>query len=149
MNLMWLGVERRLDEYTRPSYDEWGLILAKAVATRGDCRRRQIGAVILDADHRIVGAGYNGAPPGEPGCLAGNCPRAFSDVPPDAPYTGRGNCIATHAEMNCLMDAGRDKLSPGCVMYVSDKPCPDCQKMLRGFKVKAKWPGSEQNGDQS
>ncbi len=59
----------------RPNWDEWALGIAKAVSTRGDCTRRQVGAVILDAWHGPVSFGYNGTRPGEPGCLDGACPR--------------------------------------------------------------------------
>jgi dCMP deaminase len=59
----------------RPTWDEYGLIIARAVSCRGDCTRRQVGAVLLDADNRIIGAGYNGAAPGGMSCLGGDCPR--------------------------------------------------------------------------
>lgn len=49
--------------------------IAEAVARRGDCTRRQVGAVLLDQGHRIIGAGYNGGPKGGASCLAGECPR--------------------------------------------------------------------------
>lgn len=60
---------------TRPDWHEYGLNLARAAATRGDCTRRQVGAVILDAQHRVVSVGYNGSYPGGPSCLGGDCPR--------------------------------------------------------------------------
>jgi deoxycytidylate deaminase len=52
----------------RPSWDDWALGIAHAVAARADCTRRKIGAVILDSEHRIVSTGYNGSPPGGPSC---------------------------------------------------------------------------------
>lgn len=59
----------------RPGWDDYFLGIAEAVAARADCTRRQVGAVIVH-DHRIVATGYNGAAPGQPGCLsAGACPR--------------------------------------------------------------------------
>ena len=61
----------------RPSFDDWALLLAAAVSVRGDCTRKQVGAVILDTRNRIVSTGYNGAPPGGPSCLAGQCPRGL------------------------------------------------------------------------
>lgn len=60
---------------TRPDWHEYGLNLARAAAARGDCTRRQVGAVILDAQHRVVSVGYNGSYPGGPSCLEGQCPR--------------------------------------------------------------------------
>lgn len=59
----------------RPTWDEYFLGIAVAVATRADCTRRQVGAVITRGN-RIVSTGYNGSPAGLPGCLtAGACPR--------------------------------------------------------------------------
>lgn len=59
----------------RPTWDQYGLKLAQAVATRADCTRRQVGSVVLSNDHRVVSCGYNGSYPGGPSCLAGECPR--------------------------------------------------------------------------
>ena len=63
------------DGQDRISFDAWALGLAEAVSLRGDCTRRQVGAVLLDRDHRVIGAGYNGTWPGGPSCLKGECPR--------------------------------------------------------------------------
>jgi dCMP deaminase len=59
----------------RPDFDEYYMDIAQAVAKRGDCTRRQVGAVIVDLENRIVSTGYNGTPPGGPSCLKGDCPR--------------------------------------------------------------------------
>lgn len=64
----------------RPDWDTYFLGIAEAVAVRGECTRRQVGAVIVDpVRHRIVegGTGYNGAPAGMPSCLDGACPRGL------------------------------------------------------------------------
>ena len=60
---------------SRPGWHEYGLGLARAASVRGDCTRRQVGAVILDGQHRVVSVGYNGSYPGGPSCLEGECPR--------------------------------------------------------------------------
>lgn len=60
---------------TRPDWDTWFLDGCLWLARRGDCTRRQVGALIVDTDHRIAGAGYNGSYPGGPSCLKGDCPR--------------------------------------------------------------------------
>lgn len=59
----------------RPDWDAWALGIAEAVSKRGDCTRRQVGAVLLDEAHRVIGCGYNGGPAGGASCLAGECPR--------------------------------------------------------------------------
>lgn len=122
---------------TRPSWDEWGLVIARAISTRGDCRRRQVGAVIMDERHKIIGSGYNGMAPGVTGCLDGGCPRAFTNVPPNSSYdTGEGACHSVHAEQNAVADAGARSLGPGCVIYVTEVPCPGCQNLLDRFQLR-------------
>lgn len=114
----------------RPGWDTYFLGIAEAVAARADCSRRKVGAVVV-RDRRIVATGYNGAPPGEPGCLEGACPRARSEVEPGSSYdTGPGACISLHAEMNAIVYAGRD----GCVgstLYITAEPCAGCMKLVR------------------
>jgi dCMP deaminase len=128
---------------TRATWDEWGLAIAEAVASRADCSRRQVGAVVITHDHRIVSTGYNGAPSGQPGCLtAGACPRAQSDVQPGSSYdTGAGACIALHAEQNALLRATWADLDRA-TLYVTDEPCDGCWRMIHGTPLAAVcWPG--------
>ncbi|WP_207203789.1 deoxycytidylate deaminase [Actinomyces minihominis] len=62
-----------------PTWDEYFLQIAHAVAARAKCTRRKVGAVIV-LDRRIIATGYNGAPPGEVDCLEGACPRAAQQI---------------------------------------------------------------------
>ena len=112
----------------RPGWDAWAMAIAGAVSLRGDCTRRQVGAVIIGPKHEIVSIGYNGVAPGEPGCLAGACPRGRLSLEEYPPGRGYGNCIATHAEMNCLIRADHERLA-GATMYVTCEPCADCAKV--------------------
>lgn len=60
----------------RPDWEEFAFENARTYSLRGNCTRRQVGAVIVTPDFRQVAQGYNGAPPGEDGCLShGACPR--------------------------------------------------------------------------
>lgn len=61
----------------RLNWVDYFLSIADAVAVRADCTRRSVGAVVVDARTKhIISTGYNGAPPGQPGCLSdGACPR--------------------------------------------------------------------------
>jgi len=120
----------------RLDWDDYFLGIARAVAARADCSRRQVGAVVVDDHHRIVSTGYNGAPAGRPGCLtAGACPRAASGVPADSSYdTGAGSCIAVHAEANALLYADGMR-TRGAVLYCTDKPCDGCQRLIDGAGI--------------
>lgn len=59
----------------RPDWDTYYLAGAAWAATRADCTRAQVGALVVSREHR-VSVGYNGLLAGVPGCAsAGNCPR--------------------------------------------------------------------------
>ena len=122
----------------RPGWDEYFLGIAATVATRADCTRRQVGAVIVDQDHRIVSTGYNGAPPGRVGCLDGGCPRgklSEAELPAYTSYDdGPGMCIALHAELNAVVWAGRAACS-GATLYITDDPCEGCKKVIRAADI--------------
>lgn len=132
----------------RPTWDEYYLHIAKAVASRADCTRRQVGALIVQGD-RIVSTGYNGAPAGKPGCLtAGACPRgqqSNSEIQPGSSYdTGPGACIALHAEQNAIIRAGLD--ARGSTIYITDQPCDGCSRLIEGAGITrivfpSKWRG--------
>lgn len=128
----------------RPDWNSYFLGIADAVSKRGDCSRRQVGAVVVDKDNRIVSTGFNGSYPGGPSCLAGECPRAQSSVEPGSSYdTGPGACISTHAEANALLYAGRDG-TDGSTLYVTFGPCDGCKKMIQAAGiVRVVWPQNE------
>lgn len=145
----------------RPSWESYFLNVADAVSARADCTRRQVGAVVVDPTTKyILATGYNGSPPGEPGCLSdGACPRGrhhkvmnygtldygyhcaecgpkiawpcTMSVAPGSSYdTGTGKCIALHAEQNATIRAG--ERARGAWMFVTDEPCDGCWKLLKG-----------------
>jgi len=125
--------------HQRPTWDEYFLIIAQAVATRADCTRRQVGAVIVDTEHRIISTGYNGAPAGDPGCkTAGACPRGRQGtdaVAPGSSYdTGAGSCIAVHAEANALLYAD-GRATRGATLYCTDQPCDGCARLIAGAGI--------------
>jgi dCMP deaminase len=154
----------------RPGWSDYFLGIADAVSARGDCTRRQVGAVLADPDtHDLIETGYNGPPAGQPGCLsAGACPRGRhyrvlenygmyeetgyyckcrnpwpcdEAVPPGSSYdTGPGACIAIHAEANALLRAGKN--ARGAHLYLTTEPCDGCMKLIRGAGVvRVIWPG--------
>ena len=124
----------------RPYWHQYFLNIAATVATRADCTRRKVGAVIVDKDHRIVSTGYNGAWPGGPSCLAGQCPRgrmSKEEVVPGSSYdTGAGSCIALHAEQNAISYADWGKMQ-GSTIYITHEPCGGCQRMILGSGLSA------------
>ena len=124
---------------TRPDWDDYFLGIALAVARRGECVRSKVGAVIV-RDRRILATGYNGVAPGTLSCLDGVCPRAHSNVPPGSAYSGRGACIATHAEENAIRDAlNRGLAVAGAQIYITKEPCELCASLLETHQLSAVW----------
>lgn len=106
---------------SRPDWDTYFLMIAYVTATRATCNRKHVGAVIVDADRRIVSGGYNGAPSGQPECdVVGHELRKIN---------GRDSCVRTiHAESNALDRAKVDLR--GCAIYVTVTPCYECAKRI-------------------
>jgi dCMP deaminase len=106
---------------SKPNWDHYFLSLAHVVATRASCDRKHVGAVIVNAHHRIVSTGYNGGAAGTPDCdEAGHLMKEVD---------GRQSCVRTlHAESNALDYAGKDAVD--CTIYTTVIPCYECAKRL-------------------
>ncbi len=115
---------------TRPHWDTYFLDIATAVAARTDCRRTRCGAVLVDTRHRIVGSGYPGTASGEPGCLAGACPRGLKTADQQPPLAAYDDCISSHAEANAILNSDR-ALYAGGTIYVTREPCFWCLKLIK------------------
>ena len=103
--------------------DTLGLLLAQAWSLRGTCARRRVGCVLIDADGRPVGSGYNGPASGLPHCNASPCPGAGMKS-----GTGLSVCEAVHAEINALAYCPDPRRVH--TIYVTASPCVDCVKVL-------------------
>lgn len=102
--------------------------VAHVIARRSLCVRAQVGAVIVDADNRVVASGYNGPPKNfdhrrEP------CSRWCERERSDDHGLSYSNCPSLHAEANALMAADRSMWQGG-VIYVTGDICGDCAKLI-------------------
>lgn len=107
-------------------YLEWARLGGQLFST---CSRRQYMAVIVGRDGRIVGTGYNGAPPGMRHCTEGGCPRAIEQAEGAGHGTGYDNCVAIHAEQNALLYSDRTARHGGTI-YCNGPPCFGCAKEI-------------------
>ena len=108
---------------TRPTRDETMLAIAFTIARRSTCARREVGAVLTDANGRVLAVGHNGVAMGEVHCVDEPC--AGVGLPST---TGLDVCLAAHAEMNCLTfcpDVMRID-----TIYVTASPCSHCVRYL-------------------
>jgi dCMP deaminase len=115
-------------EYGRVSWDQYFLDLARHVAARSTCLRRQVGAVAVK-DKRILATGYNGAPSGLRHCEDLGCMREKMNVPPGERHE---LCRAVHAEQNVICQAARFGISlEDAGLYISGgTPCLMCAKLI-------------------
>lgn len=112
---------------TRPSWDEYFFQIARQVATRSTCLRRQVGAVLVN-DKRILSTGYNGAPRNISHCIDVGCLREQLGVPSGERHE---LCRALHAEQNAIVQAALHGVKiEGATLYCTHQPCSLCAKML-------------------
>lgn len=101
--------------------------IARLVASRSTCLRRQVGAVAV-RDRRILATGYNGAPAGIAHCAEVGCLRAERHVPSGERHE---LCRGLHAEQNVIIQAALHGISiQGATVYCTNYPCSLCVKML-------------------
>lgn len=113
--------------HARPSWDEYFMDIAKAVATRSTCLRRQVGAILV-RDKRILATGYNGAPSGLQHCSEAGCLRDRLGVPAGERHE---ICRGSHAEQNALAQSARYGIAvDGATVYCTNEPCSICTKLL-------------------
>lgn len=111
-------------ERLRPSWDNYFMALASLAAQRSNCMKRRVGCVVVSPrSRRVVSTGYNGTPRGIRNCADGGCGRCNSGL---GAGHGLTTCLCIHAEENALLEAGRDRLREGAVLYCDTCPCLTC-----------------------
>jgi len=105
-------------ERKRPSWDEYGMLLAYTAAQRSPDPYVMVGAAAFREDRSTVSTGYNGAPAGEE--------IDWSDREARRP-------LVVHAERNCLKYA---KLGEPYYLYVTMSPCLQCLSAAAHHGVK-------------
>lgn len=128
-------LQHRLDEmlpalmsnFDRPDWDEYFLDIAKVVASRSNCIKRKVAAIIV-RDRRVISTGYNGTPRGAKNCNEGGCPRCNSMA---RSGTSLEECLCCHGEENAITQAAFHGISlKGATVYTTLAPCLLCTKMI-------------------
>ena len=116
-----------MSESQRPPWDAYFLEIARVVASRSTCLRRQVGAVAV-RDRQILATGYNGAPSGLRHCSQVGCIRESMQVPPGERHE---LCRGLHAEQNVIIQAALHGVAmSGATVYCTHQPCVVCSKMM-------------------
>lgn len=123
-------------------WDRRFMALAKHVATWSKDPSTQVGAVVVDAERRVLGLGYNGFP------------RGIDDRPERYDDRAVKYSLVVHAEINAILNSSHTK---GATLYTSFPPCQECAKViiqagiarvikLRNADTVARWAESMENG---
>ena len=120
-------VGRLLQNVRRPGWDQYFMDIARVVASRSNCMKRKVAAVIV-LDKRIISTGYNGTPRGTKNCNEGGCPRCNNMA---ASGTGLDECLCSHGEENAIVQASYHGVSlKDATIYSTFAPCLMCAKMI-------------------
>jgi dCMP deaminase len=120
-------VSRALGRFARPGWDEYFMSIAQVVASRSNCVKRKVAAIIIK-DRRIISTGYNGTPRGTRNCNEGGCPRCNSLA---ASGTALEECLCSHGEENAItQSAYHGTPLKGSTLYSTFSPCLLCTKMI-------------------
>lgn len=122
------------EKYIRPTWDEYFMEVAKAIAKRATCDRGRSGCVIAK-DKQILATGYVGSPKGMPHCdEIGHQMKSMTHE--DGHVTQ--HCVRTaHAEQNAIVQAAKVGVAiDGATLYCKMTPCAVCCKMIINAGIK-------------
>lgn len=102
------------------SWDDYFMGLAHLSAKRSKDPSTQVGAAIVNNEHRVVSIGYNGMPFGcDDNLFPWERVGDFGDT--KYPYV-------VHAELNAILNSAHS--CKDCTIYVSLFPCNECAKAI-------------------
>jgi dCMP deaminase len=110
------------EDRLRPSWDQYFMQLASLAAQRSNCMKRRVGCVLV-REKRVISTGYNGTPRGLRNCGDGGCGRCNEGLSEGAALS---TCLCLHAEENAMLEAGRERIGKGAILYCDTCPCLTC-----------------------
>lgn len=123
----------------RPTWNNYFINIAEAVAKRSSCLRNSVGAVIVKGKD-IISTGYNGAPQYQSNCLKiGTCYRNENKIK-SGTQLERCRAVGSHAESNAISLAARNGHSTdGSIIYIvgHNVVCNQCKAMIANANIKA------------
>lgn len=102
------------------SWEEYFMGIALLSAQRSKDSNTQVGACIVNEQHKIVSVGYNGMPTG---CEDHEMPWEREGAFLETKYP-----FVCHAELNAILNCNTDLR--GCTLYVTLFPCNECAKAI-------------------
>ncbi|MDD5043485.1 MAG: cytidine/deoxycytidylate deaminase family protein [Patescibacteria group bacterium] len=122
------------ETYKRPSWDEYFMEVARAVAKRATCDRGRSGCVIA-RDKMILVTGYVGSPKGMPHC--DEVGHQMKTMVHEDGHQSQHCVRTTHAEQNAIVQAAKLGVAiDGATLYCKMTPCSTCAKMIINAGIK-------------
>lgn len=103
------------------SWDQYFMGVALLSAQRSKDPNTQVGACIVNKEHKILSMGYNGMPSG---CEDDLMPWGRDEEPLESKYM-----YVCHAELNAILNYGGGSLKDA-IVYVTLFPCNECAKAI-------------------
>jgi len=108
--------EQSIQDEKQLAIDKRYLQMARIWASNSYCKRRQVGALLVN-DKMIISDGYNGTPSG----FENECEDCDNKTKP----------YVLHAEANAITKVARsNNSSDGSTLYVTASPCIECSKLI-------------------
>ena len=105
-----------MDKKKQLKYDKAYLRIAREWSKLSQCKRKEVGAVIVK-DRMIISDGFNGTPTG------------FENYCEDD--EGYTKWYVLHAEANAILKvAGSTQSCNGATLYITMSPCKECSKLI-------------------
>ena len=127
---------KKMNNYQRPDWNQYFMIMAKMIALRSTCNSRPGGAVIVSPDNRILATGYTASVAGSFQCSdkgPNYCFRREKNVRDSEKYN---ICPSIHAEQNAIIYAAKHGVPVnGSKMYCTLQPCYICLKLIAGAGI--------------
>jgi dCMP deaminase len=89
----------------RPSWEEYFMDIARLVARRSTCLRRQVGALVVK-EKNILATGYNGTPSGITHCSEVGCLRQKLGFPPASGTNSAAACMPSRMPLSRRPNTG-------------------------------------------
>jgi dCMP deaminase len=108
-------------------WDEYFMGIAVLSALRSKDPSTQVGACIVDQNHKVVSIGYNGMPRG---------------IDDEKISWDKGDGLDSkylyvcHAEFNAILNTRDGSALNGCILYVTLFPCNECAKAIIQVGIK-------------
>jgi len=120
-------LKKNLKAIKRPSWDRYFIDIAQKVASRSNCIKRKVAAIIVK-NGRIISTGYNGTPRNTKNCFEGGCPRC-NQIGPSG--QNLSECYCSHGEENAIVQAAYHGIAiKESTLYTTFSPCLLCTKMI-------------------